>query len=203
MWSMFKTTTTKLAGITFSDAQENILKFDGRDIYLGRKEIIMKMTKKVRDQIVKEMEEIRQEIQDGEKYICMLSKEAPDFDDLFEELNNEISFFKKELEEIVLDQIRKYTNLRNPEDVFEIYGEPEIAFDMLYLSVREKSEEERKELYGFIKNMMEKFDLTCPPLEVFDDDTLQIWSDKCVKMFDVLESLNEYHYRLLDAAEEH
>lgn len=162
----------------------------------------MKMTNKVREQIAKEMEEIRQEIQDRKKYICMLSKEAPDFDDLFEELNNEINSFKKKLEVIVLEQIRKYTNDRNPENWMEVYGDPETAFDMLYLSVREKSEEERKELYGFIKNMMEKFDLTCPPLEVFDDDTLQIWSDEYETMFEVLDSLNDDHYRLLDLSGE-
>jgi hypothetical protein len=160
----------------------------------------MRMTEKVRNKTVKKMKEIRQEIKDREKYICVLSKEAPDFDDLFEELNNDINSFKKQLEEIVLKRIRKYTNDPNPENWIEVYRDSETAFDMLYLSVRELSENERKKLYGFIKNMMEKFDLACPPLEVFEDDTLQIWSDEYEKMFDVLENLNDDHYRLLDAA---
>jgi len=162
----------------------------------------MRMTEKVRNKTVKKMQEIRQEIQDREKYICVLSKEAPDFDELFEELNNDINSFKKQLEKIVLDLIRKYTNDSNPENWMKVYRDPETAFDMLYLTVRELSEDERKKLYGFIKNMMEKFDLTCPPLEVFEDDTLQIWSDEYEKMFDVLYNLNDDHYRLLDAADE-
>jgi len=167
-----------------------------------KEKFIMKMTEKARIEIVNKMKKIRQEIQEREKYICMLSKQALNFDYILEELNDEINSLKKNLEEMVLEQIRKYTGNNNTELWLEVYRDAETAFDMLYFSVREKTEEERKELYGFIKNMMEKFDLTCPPLEVFDDDTLQKWSDEYEKMFEVLYDLNDDHYRLLDAAEE-
>ena len=160
----------------------------------------MKMTKKERTKIVKEMEEISKEIQDRLDHTHMLWKEAPDFDDHLKKLSIEIIPLKSKLEEIVLEQIRKYTNDQNPENWMEIYGYPEKAFDMLYSLVGEKSEEERKKLYDFIKSMMEKFDLTCPPIEVFDDKTLQIWSNEYEKMLDILESLNDSHYCLLAKA---
>ena len=178
----------------------------------------MKMTKKVRDQIVKEMKEIRQKNQDKEYIICMLS--------------NEISSFKEELKKIVVEQERKYIDNPSGREILEVYGTPETAFEMLYYSIAEKSEEDRKMLYDFIKNVTDRVRVPCPPLEVFDFYTLQAWVDKYhknitekfdmtrsiiyefdddtkdawfiehEKMFDILDSLNNSHYALLDEAAE-
>jgi len=78
--------------------------------------------------------------------------------------------------------------------------------DILNLSETRNEEEvrdrQREEMYLFINNIMDRFSLTCPPIELFNDKTLERWFAEYQKIDDILEDLNDVHWGLLLEAEE-
>lgn len=86
-------------------------------------------------------------------------------------------------------------------EFLETYG-GEVLRDILNLS-ETRDEVLREDMYGLIGNSMDRLDLTCPPLEVFDDETLRRWYSEYEKIADILDDLNDEHHMLLDRAKYH